>query len=307
MNRCTFILLVVVCGQFAILAQPSVDLLEIRFDEHLPAVYNDQLQAGAEERALRQANIRWLAPIPIGNKVKPDRLLVGGEYANFAFRNYANDEILSRAHFQWLEIHIGYLYGWKDLRHSTRLILIPKWSTDGQLFQSDAFQVGVILIHKLQITERLALGAGGFMFRESFGWNFLPSFEVDWRMRNDWFLYGTLLGNMKLAKSLSDRFEVSASFWGPGNSINATRYGKSYIRIVEGLYSVWKLDLTWYSRALNFAGSDANTYARLSVGYAFDRGLKLYDASDQELRTDIFYPYSDGPVVQLAFGLRVKN
>ena len=288
-------------------AQPSVDLLSIRQDNHLPTDYDDPLAAGAEQRSLRQYDVRLLVPPEIGQH--GDRLLLGGQYMNFEFRSHAGDEIMQRAHFQWLEVHLGYLKHWHKAKRdqSTQLFVFPKWSTDGKLFTSDAFQYGASLLHTVQINDRLRVGGGLYAFNEAFGWYFSPLISVDWRLANDWYVYGTLLGSMQVSKVLGDQFEVGFSFWGPGNSIFATEHPGEYVRIVKDLYSLWRLEGTWYFSGFSFAGSEANPYLRLSAGYTLDRRLDLYDANDEILNTGIFYPYQNGLVLSVTLAVRVKG
>ena len=303
-NRFASVILIFGLSLTAITAQPFEQLATYRYHYHLPSDFNEPQSAMAESFSLKQHTLDFLLPIPVTIGNRQSLILTGANYNNFRFLSSTEDQSVN-SDFDRLSFRLGMIYQWKHEKHKTLFIGIPTWSTDGKLFDPDAFQMGGLVLHSYIVKDNLTLKGGLYYNREFFGNFFMPLFGIDWRLPKGWYIFGVLPGTFNVYKQVNSWFAFSLSERAPTGSLLHTGGPGDYVGFGTGVYTLWTLDAHFTPFKLRFADNDSDVTFTFSFGHTFDRNYKLLLQGNEQIEWGPFYDSKDGFYIRAGVSFRV--
>lgn len=286
-------------------AQPFEQLLTYRYYSHLPAEYLDPEAAGADKFSFSVHQADITVPLSISTGDRRSTIIVGADFRHYEFRSLAGGHTNESTKFNRMGFRAGIVYRWPNLKHKTLLVGLPTFSTNGNLFSADAFQMGGLVIHSIQLRENFTLKFGMYYNREFFGNFFMGLAGVDWRLPNDWYIFGVLPGTFNIYKQVNPWLGMSISERAPNGSLLAAESEGDYVRFGRGVYTLYmfNLHLTPFKFSTGTVPSDI-TFT-LSAGHTLDRKFELYLFPRNLIQDGPFFPARNGFLVQCSVSMRV--
>lgn len=294
---CTCILSI--CTWLSLFAQPFTDIVSVSHQYHAPKAYSS-MQPDFTSRGLGITTINLLAPIPLkgGNY-----LLGGGQWSHYLFTFKEAHGFLASESFNVAEFRFGTMLSWPNGKDQTLILALPKWSGQGAVFNSQYAQMGGVVLHTHRVSPEFAYKIGLYYNREFFGNFFMPLIGLDWKIRDDLWLYGNLPGNLQLHKVFSKLFSLSASYQSPNGSL-LMENGEHHIRIGRSFppYCIFSLDTHW-----TITGP---LTLKVSAGHTLWRSYRLYDRDIVLLSEGQNAPYADyrdGFIINISMIVRIND
>lgn len=275
--------------------QPFTDIAGVQYQYQLPTQVNGA--SSDDNRSLDIMTGELLVPLAIGNG---SYLLSGAQYNRMTFHEENSPGDRHANTFHVLELRAGVFYQWKASLHQTLILALPKWSADQPTFRSEGFQIGGVVVHTYRLHNRLALKGGLYYNREFFGNFFMPLLGVDWRIKDNIWLYGVMPGNLQLHHEVNNRFAVSLSYASPSGSLLSGETG-DYIRIGKS-----------FPPHSHFSADAHLTVARpivlkVSVGHTVWRHYGAYDATNEQVSSSTYPDYQDGLFITGRILVRIRD
>jgi hypothetical protein len=160
--------------------------------------------------------------------------------------------------------------------------------------------MGGVVLHTHKVSETFSWKAGLYYNHEFFGNFFMPLAGLDWQIKDDLWLYGTLPGNLQLHKVLSSSFAFSLSYASPNGSLLAGDTG-DYVRVARSFPPNVMLmgDIHWTVIS--------PVTVKASFGHSLWRNYGLYSSANEKYDTGVYADYKDGFVIQASIVARVQN
>jgi hypothetical protein len=233
-------------------------------------------------------------PLKLGRETY---ILLGGQHASVGLGFY-KDRWYSEI-FRITDFKTGIFFPWQNDNHKTLVLSFTRWGEqEGDFLESDNFQIGGIALHSYQVNDRLALKAGLYYNHEFFGHYFVPLAGIDWRIKDDLWLYGTLPANLQLHKQLSRSFGLSASYLSLGGSMQFNEE-PGYLRVGQGFPPYGILGIDFHLTVLGPATLKA------SIGHSISRNYGMYSVEEVKEVTGPYADYKDGLVFRMSLIARV--
>lgn len=298
---------------FAILAlsalsassQPFERIANYRLHYHVPSDYLQPKTAGAEKFVLIQNTVNLVIPAPFKIKKRESVFVTGVFYNRYNFSSHIDGSSITNRYFDRLTFRLGLSHKWGNPRHKTFLMGLPTFSTDGKIFTSDAFQMGGVFVHSFIVNDNLTLKLGLYYNHEFFGDFFMPLFGVDWRLKNDWYIFGLLPGTFNVYKKVNNWLAFSFSEFAPTGSLLITQGDGAYVRYGEGAYLILALNAHFIPVHFDFLDNDADLSFNVSVGHTIVRTYDLFLVGGEQVSHLPFYPMKNGVYLQFGVSMRV--
>jgi|GEM_PF-1735938 len=286
-------------------SQPFERIATYRLHYHMPSDYLQPETAGAEKFSLVQNTVNVVLPVPFKIKKRESLFITGVFYNRYNFSSKTGGASVTNRDFDRLTFRFGISHKWKNARHKTLLMGLPTFSTDGKIFTSDAFQMGGVFIHSFAVNENLTLKLGLYYNHEFFGDFYMPLFGVDWRLKNDWYIFGILPGSFNVYKQVNDWLAFSFSERAPTGSLLSAHGDGDFVRFGEDAYVILALNAHFIPFQFDFLDNDADISFNLSVGHTVFRTYDLFIEGDLKIESPPFYPAKNGVYLQFGMSMRV--
>ena len=290
---------------FSATGQPFERIASYRLHYHVPSAYLQPEAAGAEKFALIQNTVNLTLPVPFKIKKRESLFITGVFYNRYHFSGQTGGTSVTDRSFDRLTFRLGLSHKWGNPRHKTFLMGLPTFSTDGKIFSGDAFQMGGVFIHSFRVKDNLTLKLGLYYNHEFFGDFYMPLFGIDWRLKNDWYIFGMLPGTFNVYKKVNKWFAVSFSERAPTGSLLSTLSDGDFVRFGEEAYVILALNAHFIPFQFDFLGNDADVSFNFSVGHTILRTYDLFLNEGQKIESPPFYPAKNGVYFQFGVSMRV--
>ena len=290
-----FILLALISLVQSSAAQPFETIFAYRMHYHVPSEYDDPNSTSGEKFELFQNTLDFSAPLPIRALGEKSFLFAGIFYHRFRFSSLDDGVSTSRYKFNRTTFKLGMTHLWGDAgRHKSLVVFLATWASQDDLFGDDSFQPGFLAMHNYKFSDNFALRIGLYYNREFFGNFFMPLLGIDWRLRNDWYLFGLLPGTFNIYKKLNSWFAMSLSHRGPTGSLWAPDSPGDYVRYGRGPYSLAMLDLHFTPWSFSIHDHPSDLTFSLSIGHTIKRTYELYLSNKDQVFEAPFYHAKEG-------------
>ncbi len=285
--------------------QPFERIVSYRLHYHLPSDYLQPEVAGAGKFALTQNTVNVVLPVPFKIQKRESLFITGVFYNRYKFSSQTGGTSVTTKSYDRLTFRLGLSHKWPNQRHKTLIMGLPTFSTDGKIFSGDAFQMGGVFIHSFVVRDNLTLKLGLYYNHEFFGNFYMPLFGVDWRLKNDWYIFGILPGTFNVYKQVNNWLAFSFSERAPTGSLFTTHSDGDYLRFGEKAYVILALNAHFIPFQYDFLGNDADVSFNLSIGYTFSRTYDLFLEGEQKITSPPLYPAKNGVYFQFGVSMRV--
>ena len=256
-------------------AQPFDALLAYRSHYHFPSEYKIDAEATGDKFRLFQQTLDVNLPVPF-NTAGGKALVIGGLFYNhFTFESVTDGEIIVDEKANRWTFKAGLSYPWNG-KHRSNVIFLPTWSSTTKAFTSDAFQYGFLAVHSIKFSDRFTLKGGLYFNREFYGNFFMPLVGVDWRLNNDWYIFGLLPGTFNVYKKVNDWFGFSLSERAPNGSVNDPVIPGGFLAYGRGAYALFMFDLHFSPFSFDLLGNDSDLTFSVSLGHSMFREYLLF-------------------------------
>ncbi len=289
-----------------ITAQPFETILAYRAHYHLPVDYKFEDDLGtppADKFSLVQQTADLTLPVSVSTKHGQTLFIAGTFYNRFKFDGITNDETIETEYGNRITFKAGVSYPWNE-KHRTTVIFLPTFSRQNNVFAGDAFQTGFLGVHSIAFSDRFTFKFGLYLNRDFWGVFWMPLAGVDWRLNNDWYIFGLLPGTSNIYKKVNDWFAFSISHRAPVGSILGAG-GENYVGFGRGAYALFLFDLHFTPFDFDLMSNDADLTFSLSAGYSMFREYLLFDSADNQIQEGPFYPAKNGPYLKFMASVRL--
>jgi len=270
----------------------------------LPSAYTDSDNAPGDKFQLLQQTVDLTFPLSF-NTTHGDAYIISGVFYNhFLFDAVGGDVDIPAERFHRMTFKAGVSYPWNG-RHRTTAVFLPTWATQDVIFGPDGFQAGFLGVHHIKFSDRFTLRLGLYYNREFYGNFFMPLAGVDWKLNNDWYVFGLLPGTANVYKRVNDWFAFSFSERAPNGSLLFSDGSGDLVGVGRGIFALFMFDLHFTPFTFDLMGNDSDLTFSLSFGHSVFRKYLAYDASDNEIGRGVFYESKDGPYVKFTTAMRL--
>lgn len=276
---------------------------------NLNSSLSPQNQYRNQDANLEIQNIGGTVQVPI--KLDSNNIVLFGVASNKTDFIYTSNTLQNtNTHL----IAVGLQLGWQKTLASgnQRLVmLIPSIKSDFQDVSAVDYQLGIAVLYTKKLKDNLKIKFGLYANQHTFGPFLAPLVGIDYKMKNNWRLFGTLPAYLTLEKKFNKRFRAGADL----------RISTSTYRFSENIGNPYMQQNLNYATAFIEAYPQKLIALRFAAGHSVFRSYRAYGQNEkldlnilgigigekrQELPSNEFGEVKNGLVFEISLFIRVE-
>lgn len=202
-------------------------------------------------------------------------LLVGMSGSKTAFTYTSNQLQNTNSQLSTVAMQIGWQKNTQPSKQRL-IMLIPSIKSDFEDVTGVDYQIGMAVLYTKKVKPNLKLRYGLYANKHNFGPFLAPLFGLDYAMKNNWRLFGTLPAFLTLEKKFNKRFRAGADL----------RISTSTYRFSENIGNPYMQQNLNYATAFIEAYPQKVIALRFAAGHSIFRSYRAY-AQNQKLDLNI--------------------